>query len=137
MSPLEKVTLWNRFGEAAIYGPDYISDLEYEEDEDHEYSFGKELLDQFTAKHEFLGNRFHADPNEPYYQGINFMSVWKRKSDGKCFGYQYWESIHKHGEPYIESNGDSHGIDWQDPRGEAFVFVEVEPFTITGYKFDE
>jgi hypothetical protein len=135
MSPLEKVTLWNRYGYEAIFGNTDADEVEAEH-EDPDYEFGREGFEQFVRNHDFLGQNFLTDPNEAFYHSIELMSVWQRISDLKCFGYPYHKMVHKHGDWFIESNGDSHGIDWQDPRGEAFVFVEVEPFTITGYKID-
>lgn len=85
---------------------------------------------------------WHADPEEDYYQGIDVMVVIRRKADGRLFGFSYWTAISKHAEPYFEPNGDQHGLEFEPPADfdwdngyfpHPFVFVPVEPFTITGY----
>lgn len=86
---------------------------------------------------------FFADPADSFYQGVNAIAVIRRKSDGTLFGFQYWTPIAKYGEPSFEPNGDDHGLEFDVPDGfdwendyypEPFVFLPVEPFTITGYK---
>ena len=98
---------------------------------------------------------------EDYYQGVNVMAVIRRKSDGRLFGYQYWTPIAKHGDSHYETNGTEHGFpcQWDDeavalafegeepalpdrdgPEDDPFdvwVWLPVEPFTITGYRFPE
>ena len=102
---------------------------------------GQQFLDEF----EFIKpvGYFLAEPNEDFYQGINVMAVIKRKADGKLFGYEYWTSVSKYGEAMIESNGEKHGFDFDIPPNfdwnndyypGVFVWLPIEPFTITGYK---
>lgn len=76
-----------------------------------------------------------GDPDEDWYQGVSATAVIRRKSDGKLFGYPYWTSISKHGEPYIQDNGEHHGF--EDSEAAVYVWLPVEPFTITGYKVTE
>ena len=84
-----------------------------------------------------------ADPNEGFYQGIEVMAVIKRKSDGRLFGFQYWTPIAKYSETEIEPNGEEVGLPFEVPDGfdwnndyypSAYVWLPIEPFTITGYK---
>lgn len=92
-------------------------------------------VDEFKAAFEVVEptrKLWEADPKEDYYQGISVMTVIRRKSDGQLFGYKYWKPIAKHGEDYLEPNGDDHGFDFGD-----YVFLPVEPFTITGYAHKE
>lgn len=90
--------------------------------------------------------------NTDFYQGINAMRVISRKADGRLFGYRYWDTAGNDSldsEP--EPNGDEHpGADLPEPDTEApgfdwdidwppscFVFLPVEPYTITGYRFPD
>lgn len=83
--------------------------------------------------------------SEDFYQGLNMITVIRRKSDGRLFGYSWWDDISKHGESYIEENGDEYGIeqpkdtdsddfDWDNDWVHFYVFVPVEPFNIIGYR---
>jgi hypothetical protein len=76
-----------------------------------------------------LGHEFPGNPEEDYYQGMSFTTVYKRKSDGKLFGYTYWQGGGKYGEPYYEPNGEEFGYDEYD----TYIFYEVTPFTVQGY----
>lgn len=95
----------------------------------------------FNAAFDVFNNRIMADPNESFYQGIEFMAVIERKSDGRRFGFQYWEDISKHGEAYIESNGSDYGIEYRVTNyGDyepGYVFLPVEEFMVIGYKIAE
>lgn len=82
----------------------------------------------FEAEFEVLGNKFLSDPNQSWYQIVHFVAVISRKSDGKKFGYFYVEDISKHGQAYIEPNGDDYGL-----GDEYAVWFEVEPFNYGGY----
>lgn len=81
--------------------------------------------------------------DDDFYQGLNMITVIRRKSDGKLFGYSWWDDISKHGEPHMESNGDEFGIesdidtdapdfDWDDYPS-YYVFEPVEEYSITAY----
>lgn len=103
----------------------------------------EEIIARFKDEFEVLGDEFMSDPNESFYQGISFITVIKRKRDGRLFGYVFWRPVAKHAEPYLDNNAEEHGFDWEVPDGhdwdedyypEAYVFLPVEPFTITGYQ---
>jgi hypothetical protein len=91
---------------------------------------------------------FLADTD--FYQGVNAMRVLRRKSDGRLFGYKYWDTAGNDSwEPDNSGNGDDHpgtnlpepdtnapGFDWdRDWPPQTYVFLPVEPYTITGYRF--
>lgn len=78
----------------------------------------------------------YVHPNTDFYQGVEFVRVITRKSDGRKFGYQYWADISKYGEAYPESNGEEHGFEWDEERGEAWVWLPVEPSTNPTYVFE-
>ena len=79
-------------------------------------------FEQVRAPHgEFLGN-----PDEDFYQGHTYTTVYRRKSDGKLFGISYWQGGGKYGEPYYESEEIE-----EDVYG--YVLREVEPFYRLGY----
>lgn len=125
-------------------GPDVLLDIAYSGTE------GYELVKDG-------GNNSHHLAAEDYYQGLTVMTVIRRKSDGRLFGYCWWDDISKHGESQYSSNGDEHGFEWDDDvrfAGEekdaeaddeedsdgastVYVWLPVEPFTITGYQFPE
>jgi hypothetical protein len=88
----------------------------------------EEGSEKLLAEYELLGE-FPGDPKEDYYQGMSFTTVYKRKSDGKLFGYTYWQGGGKYGEPYYESNGEELGYDDYD----TYIFYEVTPFNVQGY----
>lgn len=82
--------------------------------------------------------------NDDYYQGLNLTSVIQRLSDGKLFGYTYFEDISKHGETYIDSNGDDFGYegdceveDDYNTFYSYYVFRPVEQWTLEGYRVVE
>lgn len=97
----------------------------------YEDAFNAPVLEKFLAEYELVleGAPYMGDPQEGWYQGVTFTSVIRRKSDGELFGYNWWEPISKHGEPYFEGNGDDFGLGYED-----YVFLPVKPFTITGYE---
>lgn len=103
---------------------------------------GSDHVDKFNELFEDVG-QFPGDPGEDYYQGMSFTRVIRRKTDGRLFGFTYWEDISKHGESFVESNADEHGIkvqydaDWEPIGGEPFVFLPVTEFKITGYTTEE
>jgi len=81
--------------------------------------------------------------NDDFYQGLCMITVIRRESDNKLFGYSWWDDISKHGESYIEPNGDEFGLecdtsaddfDWDNDYVSCFVFEPVEEYSIKAYK---
>ena len=77
-----------------------------------------------------------------YYQGLKLWRIITRKSDGRKFGFQYWDSPGNDGmEADYTSNGEDHGIvyeyddDFEVIGGEAYVFQAVVPSSIPTFKF--
>jgi hypothetical protein len=99
---------------------------------DFQYDYDDEdpVAKAFLAEFEVVGNRQLGNPKPDYYQGLEFTAVIRRKSDGKLYGYDYWEDISKHGEAYVEDNSWEFGLE----NGVLSVWLPVEAFTITGYK---
>ena len=86
---------------------------------------------------------FFANPKDSFYQGVEAMCVIQRRTDGALFGFQYWTPIAKNTDIDLEPNGDENGLEFDVPDGfdwdndyypKPYVFLPVEPFTITGYK---
>jgi hypothetical protein len=81
-----------------------------------------------------------------FYQGLNVMSVIRRKSDGQLFGFQWWNDISDNGESYIEGNGDEHGYELDDSVADKltseewdalpsiYVWTPVEEWSLKGYR---
>ena len=136
MAENEMLILWDSVGRNAVYGekPEYFEDYDEEEGDEVDFEKLKETYANFREQYELLGYKFLGDPKEDFYQGHKYTTVYKRISDGALFGFTYWQGGGKYGEAWIEPNGDDFGIGWDDPRGSAYVFLPVEPFTITGYK---
>jgi len=133
-------------------GPDVLLDIAYS---------GTTGYEQFKELFELVkdgGDNSHHLAAEDYYQGLTVMTVIRRKSDGRLFGYCWWDDISKHGSSQYESNGDEHGFEWDedvrfaqdsadaddegddddsDGANSVYVWLPVEPFTITGYRFPE
>lgn len=114
---------WDLTSALCYGGGDYEGYLE-EEDPPREQ--------EFKANFRVLGNRYLADPNESWYQGVNFITVIERLEDRELFGYAYWENISKHGEAYVEENTDEYKLN----EGEV-AWIAVEPFTVIGFKEKE
>ena len=82
---------------------------------------------------------FHTDGD--LYQGTNKMIVIRRKSDGKLFGFSYWQGGGKYGEAMVEANGDDHNLpsSWDDRTGETidewYVFLPVVEEPLPAYRF--
>jgi len=100
----------------------------------------------FEAAYELVKNGANADwhTDGDLYQGTTLMRVIRRKSDGKLFGFSFWQGGGKYGETFVEHNGDEHGFpskyDFQDGVDEDefwYVFQPVEPAPIPAYKFSE
>lgn len=76
-----------------------------------------------------------------FYQGLNKITVIRRVEDDKLFGYSWWDDISKHGEAYMESNGDEFGLegycevedDW-DTFVSFAVFEPVEEYSIRAFR---
>jgi hypothetical protein len=121
----ETVALKGALGHSAVLG--YAEDSKYDEDYD------EAALEQFLADYELLNPQpmryWLGNPEEDFYQGYSFTTVYRRKADGKLFGYTYWHGGGKYGEAFYEANGEEFGLD-----ADTYVFEEVEPFTVTGYK---
>ena len=85
------------------------------------------LLEDMRELHncfELVAESALANPREDFYQGFAAMRVIRRKSDGQLFGHEYWETASKYEEPI-------------DDLDDGIVeFLPVEPFTITGYKWE-
>lgn len=99
------------------------------------------IKDNVGREYDFVG-KFLCD--DDFYQGLNMVSVIQRKSDGMKFGYQWWDDISKHGDSFVEANGDEFGLecdtdaddfDWDTDYVSYYVFEPVEPIIITGYGF--
>lgn len=82
----------------------------------------QDLMDfsMFSQAYRALGS-FLGAPFEEYEYGQVMMAVIQR-ADGATFGFDYWKQGGKYGEADYGPDEDG---DW--------VFVPVEPFTITGY----
>ncbi|WP_332645066.1 hypothetical protein [Aeromicrobium sp.] len=101
-----------------------------------------ENIKEFQSRFEIVKGDHLADPNESFYQGVEFMALIKRKSDERLFGYPYWRPIAKYADSDDPAdNGEENGIEyeWDDETdeikgGAAWVWLPVEPFTVTGYK---
>lgn len=79
-----------------------------------------------------------------YYQGLAFMSLIRRKSDGRLFGYPTWRPLAKHADTGdVDPNGEDHGFEYEFDTdynvigGEIYVWLPVETFTITGYRIKD
>lgn len=135
---------------------DYIIDqpdkVAFRDDIGHDVAWGDleygdasfEQIEAFNAAYELVKNggrdEFHTDGD--LYQGSTLMRVIRRKSDGKLFGFSYWQGGGKYGEANIEPNGDDHGFpgkyDFQDGVDEDeawYVFRPIELAPLPAYKF--
>jgi len=100
----------------------------------------------FEAAYEVLRHGTDADwhTDGDLYQGSTLMRVIRRKSDGKLFGFSFWQGGGKYGEAMVEHNGDDHGFpskyDWEggvDENEVWYVFRPVELAPIPAYRFTE
>jgi hypothetical protein len=96
---------------------------------------GGEKTDNSGRTYETVGE-FMEDTD--WYQGMNMITVVRRKSDGKAFGFSWWQGGGKYGEPYLEDNGYDYDLepdnaddlgDWQ-----YLVFKPVEKWTYESYR---
>lgn len=131
----DKVAFLNELGSAIAWGS--VHDAYSEEAE--------AMRDLFDAAYEYVKNGdddwFHTDGD--LYQGSTLMRVIRRKSDGKLFGFSYWQGGGKYGEAMIEANGEDHDLpgkyDWEDGVDEDevwYVFRPVTATTIPAYEFE-
>lgn len=110
----------------------------------HEEDYAGELLREMIPNTDRDGREYEMVTqcleNTDFYQGLCMITVIRRKSDGKLFGYSWWDDISKHGESYMESNGgefeETDDQDWTDDESwiSYYVFEPVEPFTIQAYR---
>lgn len=123
----ETVSLPGGLGRNIVGGGKYADPNDWKYDEDYDEG----TLAKFTEEFELVteGAPFLGDPKEEWYQGVTFTALIRRKADGTLFGYNWWEPVAKHGEPYYEPNGDEFGLDYG-----TWVFQKVTPFIITGYE---
>lgn len=110
-----------------VAGGKYADPNDWKYDEDFDQAVFDEFNDSFELVQE--GAPFLGDPKEEWYQGVTFTAVIRRKLDGVLFGYNWWEPVAKHGEPYYEANGGDFGLDY-----DTWVFQKVTAFTVTGYE---
>lgn len=128
----DRVIVFDDLGESVVL--DEFSDIE------------DGIKANWDANFELVGDNF-LQPDEDFYQGLNFLTVIKRKSDGRLFGYERWEPVAKNAETYLDANGDQHGFEnWEIPDGfnwdddyfpTVYVFLPVEPVMLPGFKFSE
>ena len=88
--------------------------------------YGPEL-EEFNLEYQIITDRALNDPDERFHEGVAMVTVIKRLSDNKLFGYPWWQQASNHGEPYNESNTDEGDYAW----------YPVEEFTVTGYTIKE
>lgn len=126
----DKVALRDELGHDAAWGDVVHGDANAEQ------------VTDFKEAYELLDGDFHTDGD--LYQGSTLMRVIRRKSDGKLFGFAFWQGGGKYGEAMIEPNGDDHGFpskyDWEDgvARDEVwYVFRPIELAPLPAYKFIE
>lgn len=97
----------------------------------------QEIIKSFFEKFEVVKGKFPGNPEEDYYQGMEFTRVIRDKDSGNLYGYTYWEDISKHGETFLESNGDEFGydFDWDDDYyPSVYVFLPVREFSVKGFE---
>lgn len=128
------------------------------------YSAREEGSKEFFAAFDYVegpgsSEWFLADPAEDFDGTVQAMTVIRRLSDGCLFGYTFRTSVHGSERGTPQPNGDDHGLGytdpgdeaclrfedgepvrWQDPEAEddpfeVWVWLPVQPFTITGYAF--
>ncbi|KIA73459.1 hypothetical protein ANMWB30_23860 [Arthrobacter sp. MWB30] len=108
------------------------------------------LISIFDASYEFLRNGegfgchdwFHTDGD--IYQASQLMRVIRRKSDGRLFGFRYWQGGGKYGEARIEHNGDDYGFpspftqeNTLDTDRIWYVFAPVKFQPLPAYVFEK
>lgn len=97
------------------------------------------IVDRDGREYEHLVTALEDDD---FYQGLNMITVLLRKSDGKIFGFSWWDDISKHGDSVIEANGQEFGLECDTDADDFdlenyvsyFVFEPVEPYHITAFR---
>lgn len=130
----EKVALKNGIGKDVVWSNLDYGDESTEAERDAFLSAFEVVKDE---KHK--RDWFHTDGD--LYQGTNKMIVIRRKSDGKLFGFSYWEGGGKYGEAMVEANGDDHDLpttwdkDDYTTIDEWYVFLPVVEEPLPAYRF--
>lgn len=107
----------------------------------HDVTFSlTENIDEFNGLFEIVKGDHVA--NEDYYQGMSMVALIRRRSDGRLFGYEYWQGGGEYGESLVETNGEDHGlgVDYADcwseeeyeaaGQDEAYVWLPAEPYPV-------
>lgn len=98
--------------------------------------------DEFKAVFDIDSEDYLCDPEDTFYQGIEFTRLVTRRTDGAVFGAMYWSSP---GNDFMESNTDQPveyealGRDeWDWEKGpEPVIFLPVRKFERVGYELDK
>lgn len=98
-------------------------------------------IEEFEALFEIDATDYPVDGN--YYQGLSLWRIITRKSDGRKFGFIFWDSPGNDGmEADHSANGEEHGIEYEfDDEfevigGEAYVFLPVVPHSLPTFRFE-
>lgn len=102
---------------ALMYGDP--SDWKWEDD------FDEDALASFNRDWQLIESKALADPDESWYQGVNFMIVIRNRDTGELFGHPYWEQIAKYGEAFLEPDEEDSSV---------CAFRPVRPFTYPSYE---
>lgn len=95
---------------------------------------------EFDELFEHLGSGHHT--NGSFYQGITYITLIRRKADGKLFGHDYWESYddgRMYGEGFTSDdslNKYDEENDWETLE-EWHFFLPVELKPLPAYRFVE
>lgn len=94
---------------------------------------------EFTEQFDRPDKRTTILSDEDFYQGIHEISIIRRKSDGRLFGFEYFN--YQCEDSNYEANGhdvlgDPDDPEWynDDNYEEPYVFLPVEPFEIQAYR---
>lgn len=93
---------------------------------------------EFDELFEHLGDGHHTDGS--FYQGITFLTLIRRKSDGQLFGHDYWES-YSDGRMYGEGDASDDSLNKYDEENdwatleEWHFFLPVELKPLPAYRF--
>lgn len=123
----DRVILRGELGEEAVFGIVYSLTEGYEE---------------FSRLFDLDNKDYPVDGD--YYQGLELWRIITRKSDGRQFGFKYWDSPgNDNYETQVESNGEANGIEYEYTEdcevigGEAYVFLPVKPVGLPTFAFEE